>query len=120
MRILHIAAAAALLLAGTSCQGIINDIDARLNPYKPLELSTKSAEFVDKGDDFTTFHINQAQVLNILGIVAGALTIFPLIGGIASTIVSAAVFVLWCIGIYRAITWSTEPLPLIGEIHLIG
>ena len=74
----------------------------------------------DKGDDFTTFHINQALVLNILGIVAGALTIFPLIGGIASTIVSAAVFVLWCIGIYRAITWSTEPLPLIGEIHLIG
>jgi serpin B len=53
MRILRIAAAAALLLAGTSCQGIINDIDARLNPYKPLELSTKSAEFVDKGDDFT-------------------------------------------------------------------
>lgn len=74
----------------------------------------------DKGDEFTTFHINQALVLNVLGIVAGALTIFPLIGGIASTIVSGVVFVLWCIGIYRAIIWSTEPLPLIGEIHLIG
>lgn len=74
----------------------------------------------DKTDSFTTFHLNQALVLNILSIVGGAVAIIPLVGGIASTIVSAAVFVLWCIGIYRAFVWSTEPLPVIGDIHLIG
>jgi serpin B len=49
----YIAAIAALLLSGTSCQGIINEIDERTNPYKPVELSTKSAAFVEKGEDFS-------------------------------------------------------------------
>ena len=74
----------------------------------------------DSNDNYVTFHMNQALVLNILEMIGGVLAVFPLIGGIASTIVSAAVFVLWCIGIYRAFVWSTEPLPVIGDIHLIG
>ena len=72
----------------------------------------------DKNDEFTAFHINQAFMINILSIIGGALTVIPLLGEIASMIVSFVVLVLWCLGIYRAIVWSTEPLPLIGNIRI--
>ena len=74
----------------------------------------------DSNDNYVTFHMNQALVLNILEMIGGVLAIFPLIGGIASGIVSLAVFVLWIVGVYRAATWSTEPLPFVGDIHIIG
>ena len=74
----------------------------------------------DRSDGFTMQHINQALVLNIAGILGGVLAVVPLLGWIAAGVVSVAVFVLDCIGIYRAATWNTEPLPIIGEIHLIG
>ena len=74
----------------------------------------------DRNDRYAAFHINQALVLNILASVAGILRIVPLLGSLAYNIVSLVVFVLWCIGIYRAITWNDDPLPLIGEIRIIS
>lgn len=74
----------------------------------------------DKTDSFTSHHLNQALVINVLGIVGGALNVIPMIGSVASGIVSLAVLVLWCMGVYRAVTWSMDPLPIIGDIHLIG
>ncbi len=74
----------------------------------------------DSNDNYVTFHMNQALVLNILEMIGGVLAVFPLIGGIASGIISFAVFVLWIVGVYRAATWSTEPLPFVGDIHIIG
>ena len=50
----------------------------------------------------------------------GVLEVIPVIGSIAAGIVSLGVLVFWVMGIYRAATGSTEPLPLIGDIHLIG
>lgn len=43
---------AVLLLGAVSCNRITQDTDGN-NPYKTLELSTKSAEFVQKGKTFT-------------------------------------------------------------------
>lgn len=74
----------------------------------------------DPSDRYTAHHMNQSLVLNILEIIGGVLAIIPLIGSIASGLVSLGVFILWVMGIYRAATGSTEPLPLIGDIHLIG
>lgn len=74
----------------------------------------------DRRDDYVAFHLNQALLINLLEMVGGILTVVPLIGGMASSVVSLAVGVLWIIGIYRAATWNAEPLPIIGDIHLIG
>lgn len=74
----------------------------------------------DRSDGYVSHHLNQALVLNILSIVGGVLEVIPLVGSIAAGIVSLAVLVFWVMGIYRAATGSTEPLPLIGDIHLIG
>ena len=71
-------------------------------------------------DRFVSHHMNQALVLNLASIVAGVLRVIPLIGGIASDIASLAVLVLVIMGIARALKGSTEPLPVIGDIHLIG
>ena len=74
----------------------------------------------DRSDRYVSHHLNQALVLNLLSIVGGVLEVIPVIGSIAAGIVSLGVLVFWVMGIYRAATGSTEPLPLIGDIHLIG
>ena len=73
----------------------------------------------DRSDDFTRMHLNQALVLNLVGIAAGVIAIIPLIGTIAGGILEIAVLVLDIMGIARAASWSMEPLPFISDIHLI-
>ena len=74
----------------------------------------------DRSDRFVAHHLNQAVVINLLSIVGGVLTILPLVGGTIGWLVSVAVFVFGIMGIYRAATGSMEPLPFIGDIHIIG
>jgi len=74
----------------------------------------------DPTDRYTAHHMNQALVLNVIGFVAGALNIIPVIGNIAGLVIGVGVFVLDIMGIARAATGSTEPLPFIGDIHWIG
>ena len=74
----------------------------------------------DPADRFTAHHMNQALVLNVIGIAAGALNIIPIIGNIAGLVIGVGVFVLDIMGIARAASGSMEPLPFIGEIHWIG
>lgn len=73
----------------------------------------------DRTDDFTRTHLNQALVLNIAGILAGAIAIIPLVGTLAGAVMEVAVFVLDIMGISRAATWRMDPLPFIGDIRLI-
>ena len=74
----------------------------------------------DPTDRFTAHHMNQALVLNVIGFVAGALNIIPIIGNIAGLVIGVGIFVLDIMGIARAASGSMEPLPFIGEIHWIG
>lgn len=74
----------------------------------------------DRSDRYVSHHLNQALVLNILSVVGGVLKVIPLVGNIAAGLVSVVVLIFWVIGIYRAAIGSTEPLPFIGDIHLIG
>jgi len=73
----------------------------------------------DKRDAFVAHHLNQALVINLLKI-AGALCAFvPRVGEGISGIVAFAAFVFIIMGIYRAVKWRTDPLPLIGEFRLM-
>lgn len=74
----------------------------------------------DRFDSYTSHHLNQALVINILSMLGGLVAVIPFLGSMVSGAVSLAVLVFWVLGIYRAATGSTEPLPLIGDIHLIG
>ena len=74
----------------------------------------------DPADRFTAHHINQALVLNLVGLAGGLLAIIPVLGTIASGVISIGIIVLDIMGISRAATGSTEPLPFIGDIHIMG
>jgi uncharacterized membrane protein len=74
----------------------------------------------DRSDRFIAHHMNQALVLNIASIVGGVLRVIPVLGALASNIISTVLLILAVIGIYRALTGSSRPLPVVGDIHLIG
>lgn len=74
----------------------------------------------NRDDDYVAFHMNQALVINIIEMVGGFLAIIPILGSLVSGVISLAALALWCLGIYRALTWNDQPLPFIGDIHLIA
>ena len=74
----------------------------------------------DRSDRFVAHHLNQALVINLVSILGGVVAIVPFLGSMVSGIVSLAVLAFMILGIYRAATGSTEPLPFIGDIHIIG
>ena len=70
------------------------------------------------------FHLNQALVLWLAGIVLGIITnvltwIIPMVGGILSMAVGIALFVFWIMGLISACQDQEKPLPLIGGIVLL-
>ena len=73
----------------------------------------------DKGDSFQTHHINQALMINLLKIAGGLCAALPGIGHSVSAVAGIAAFVFIVMGIYRAANYRTDPLPLIGELHLM-
>lgn len=74
----------------------------------------------DKGDGYVSHHMNQALVINILSICGAVIGIVPILGSTVAWVVSLAVSVFGIWGIYRAIIGSTEPLPIVGDFHIIG
>ena len=74
----------------------------------------------DRSDSFTAHHLNQALVINLLSIAGGICAALPRIGSFVSGVVGLAVLVFNIMGIIRAATWRTDPLPVIGDLHLIG
>lgn len=74
----------------------------------------------DKSDGFVRHHLNQALVINLIGIAGGVLAVIPIIGTIASGVISLALFVCDILGALTAYRGSTVPLPYIGSIHIIG
>ena len=74
----------------------------------------------DKADGFVAHHLNQALVINLLKIAGGLCATLPHVGHSISGVVGVAAFILIIMGIYRAVHWDSEPLPVVGEIHLMG
>ncbi|MBR0400173.1 MAG: hypothetical protein IJH95_05105 [Mogibacterium sp.] len=75
----------------------------------------------DENDDFETHHINQSLIINIASIAGSAISMIPGLPmqGTIRGIAWCAVTVFWFIGIIRAFKGSSEPLPFIGDLHLI-
>lgn len=74
----------------------------------------------DRTDPFHMHHMNQALVINIVSIIGGVVAVIPILGAIVTGVVELGVFIFDIMGIYRAVIGSDEPLPLIGDYHLIG
>ena len=74
----------------------------------------------DKTDGFVRHHLNQALVINLIGIVGGVLAVIPILGTIASGVISIAMIVFDILGALTAYRGSLVPLPYIGSIHIIG
>lgn len=74
----------------------------------------------DRSDRFTAHHLNQALVLDLIGVVAGVLAVIPILGTMVAGVVNIAVMVFDIMGAIGAYRGSMEPLPFIGDIHLIG
>lgn len=73
----------------------------------------------DKRDAFAAHHLNQALMINLIRLAGGLCTFIPQVGDQFSTVVGVGAFVLAVMGIYRAVKWSADPLPLIGGIRLV-
>ena len=74
----------------------------------------------EKDDKLVRHHLNQALVINIIETVGTFLTRMGGLFAVIGEIVDIAVLVFLIMGIVRAAKLSDKPLPLIGDIHLIG
>lgn len=74
----------------------------------------------DRTDRFVIHHLNQALVINLAGVVGGVLPVIPVLGGIASGLISMVVLVFDIMGALSAYRGSMQPLPYIGDIHILG
>ena len=73
----------------------------------------------DPSDKFISRHLNQSLIIHGVEVLLGIITRVPAIGSTIAGIGGIVCFVLWVMGIYRALTGSEEPLPLIGDMHFI-
>ena len=73
----------------------------------------------DRGDHLVQHHLNQALVLNLIETIGGFLSRRRGFTGLAGEVIDVVCLVLLLMGIVRAVKMSDEPLPLIGDIHLL-
>lgn len=74
----------------------------------------------DKNDSFIRHHLNQALVIDLAGLIGGVFAVIPLLGAVVAGVVNIAGFVLDIMGAFGAYSGSTDPLPVVGDIHIIG
>ena len=74
----------------------------------------------DKNDPFVRHHLNQALVIDLAGLIAGVFGVIPILGALVAAVVNIAGFAFDVMGAMSAYRGSTEPLPYIGGIHIIG
>ena len=74
----------------------------------------------DKNDPFMRHHLNQALVIDLIGLIAGVFAVIPLLGAVIAGVVNIAGFVLDIMGAVSAYQGSRASLPFIGDIHIIG
>lgn len=74
--------------------------------------------FVAGDRDKSRFHLNQALVIWLAGIVFGVIGIIPVVGGIIGGIGGVVCLIFAILGIIGAVKGEESPLPFIGGIKL--
>ncbi len=65
------------------------------------------------------FHLNQALVIFLAGLIIGIVGIIPFIGWIIAAVGGIFIFVCWIIGLVAAIKEEEKEIPLIGGIKIL-
>lgn len=73
----------------------------------------------EPGSKFIRFHLNQAILVNILGVASSIVCIIPIIGWIAGIAGGIATIVFIIIGIVNAVKGKAKELPIIGKYTLV-
>lgn len=77
------------------------------------------ALLLEPNSKFIRYHINQAVVLYVFGILCGLVAIVPFIGWIASVIGAVACIVFTVMGIIHAVKGQAIDLPIIGKYIVV-
>ena len=75
--------------------------------------------FVVGDRENSKFHLNQALVIWIAGIIGGVIGVIPVIGTIISVIISIICFICWILGLVGAVQGTEKPVPLLGKIKIL-
>lgn len=65
------------------------------------------------------FHLNQALVIWLAGIILGIVAVVPVLGWIIGLVGWIFLFVCWIIGFVNAIQGVERPVPLLGKFQLL-
>ena len=75
--------------------------------------------FVAGDKEGARFHLNQALVVIIAGIICTFISVIPVIGWIVGVVGSIFVFVCWIMGLVAAINQEEKEVPLLGKIKIL-
>ena len=75
--------------------------------------------FVAGDREGSKFHLNQALVIVLAGIIIGIVGVIPLIGWIVSLVGGILCFVCWLLGLIGAVQGKEKPVPVLGKFKLL-
>ena len=75
--------------------------------------------FVAGDKEGAKFHLNQALLIFLSGLIIGVVGIIPILGWIVALVGGIFLFVCWIIGLIAAINQEEKRIPLIGNIQII-
>lgn len=67
-----------------------------------------------KGNTLVRFHLRQTLGIYLMGVASSILMIIPIIGWIASFVLSISAFVFWIMGLINAAQGEEKPVPVLG------
>ena len=75
--------------------------------------------FVAGDKEGAKFHLNQALVIFLAGIILGVVGVIPILGWIVALVGGIFLFVCWIMGFVYAIQGVEKEVPLIGKFKLL-
>ena len=75
--------------------------------------------FVAGDKEGAKFHLNQALVIWLAGIILGIVAVIPILGWIVGLVGSIFLFVCWIMGLVYAIQEQEKEVPILGKFKLL-
>jgi len=69
----------------------------------------------DKNEEFASYHIRQSLGLAVSMLVLWVIGFLPLLGWFLAFVGYIALFVMWIMGLMKAINGKRQPVPILGE-----